>query len=564
VTRVASCLLILLVIAPSLSYGDEYYESQLNKGIRNSDTYAYLLIARASADKENALPLLQEALTSAPDLPAVYFALAKATFSFSAAGILDSVDYIVRGIDTYGRNFWWSFTIAGSLFFSLVFSFVLAVCLILVVRLFPDVPLLSHDMGETAWKSLLPLAAVVLSAASPLLFLGSLAVLIGFYMKRYSRIVVYMFLLFLLFFPLLSKTALRYLNGASSGNLKAIVSVNEAENNGYALTTLQNGNDFASMFSYALALKREGHFEEAIDVYKRLLQKGEDQRVYVNLGNCYVGRYHFDETKTADLEDAVKYYSASLRIKPLASAYYNLSQVSREMLDFTKGEEYFRSALALDRAAVTGYRAVSGRTPNRFVVDETLKPSEFWDYALQLPERISSLGVAVVPPPVVSLGALLLGMVFYVMNSKVRARAYRCRKCNKILCEKCEKRVVWGQMCPECYASLIKLEDMDVRERVARLLSIYDQQRRHRTFLKVLSFFLPGLPQAYAGRILVGFFFLWPFLFLLLLPGIIVLVVPDSHLVSHGFIRWASLCLAGILYVVFHVITRKRIAKGWL
>jgi tetratricopeptide (TPR) repeat protein len=562
--RAALCLIVFLVIAPSLSRAEEYNDLQLNRGIRNSDTYAYLLIEKARADRAGSAELLHEALADAPDLPAVYFALSKATFSLSGPEILNSVDYVIRGIDAYSRNFWWSFTLMGSLFFDLIFSLLMAVTLIVAVRLLPDIPLLSHDISESSWKTALLLLMVVFSAASPLLFLGSMVVLLGFYMKKYSRSVVYLFLLFLLCFPLLSKMASLYLETSSSGSLKAIVAVNESEGNEYAISTLQNRDDFASLFSYALALKREGRYEEAIASYKRLLEKKEDPRVYVNLGNCYVDRYNFDEARKADLEEAVKYYSSCLRMKPLVSAYYNLSQVSREMLDFTKGEEYFRSALTLDRTAVAGYRAISGRKPNRFVADETLKPSEFWDYALSGNVSPSSLGVAAVPPLAVSLAALLLGVVFYLMNSRVRARAYRCRKCYKILCEKCEKRIVWGRMCPECYGSLVRLEEMDVRDRVARLLSIYGQQTRRRNFLKVLSFVMPGLAEVYAGRVFIGLLFLWSFLFLFLFPVMVFLFVPDSHLVSHSFIKWAALFLAVLLYVVFLAITRKRIAKGWL
>ncbi|MDA8432809.1 MAG: tetratricopeptide repeat protein [Nitrospiraceae bacterium] len=562
--RIGGLLLVFLLVLPALSHGDEYYDRQTEKGIRNADTYAYLLIAKAGQDGEKALPLLREALSYDPDLPAVYFALARATFSFSGSGLFDSIDYVIGGIDAYARNFWWSFTLAGSLFFSLVISFVLAVSLIFAVRIFPDVPLLSHDVGEAAWKLSLLVATVALSAVSPLLLIGSVAVLTGLYMKKYNRIVVYMVLLFLFCYPLLSRMALGYLNAASSGSLKAVVQVNESENNDYAVEALHKGDDFASLFSYALALKREGRYDEAISAYSRLLKKKEDPRVYVDLGNCYIGLYNFDETKKGNLEEAAKYYQSALKIRPLVSAYYNLSLVSREMLDFTKGEEYFRSALSLDRAAVAGYRAMSARKLNRFVVDETLKPSELWDYAFRVPERFSTLGVAVVPPAVLSLAALLLGVAFFLLNGSGGSRAYRCRKCNKILCERCETRAVWGQMCPECYSSLIKLEEMDVRERVARLLSIYEQRRRQRTVLKALSFILPGLPEAYAGKILFGLIFLWPVLFLFLLPASVALFVPDSHLVAHGFIKWTSFIVAVMLYAVFHIITRKRIAKGWL
>ena len=123
---------------------------------------------------------------------------------------------------------------------------------------------------------------------------------------------------------------------------------------------------------------------------------------------------------------------------------------------------------------------------------------------------------------------------------------------------------MWGEMCPQCFGSLVKLDELDVKERVSWLLGIYEQQRRHRDTMKVLSFTFPGLTYIYAGRILAGFLFLWPFLFLLLLSITLMTIVPDRQLVSHDFFKWAGLCISAGLYLIFHYITKKRIAKGWL
>ena len=65
---------------------------------------------------------------------------------------------------------------------------------------------------------------------------------------------------------------------------------------------------------------------------------------------------------------------------------------------------------------------------------------------------------------------------------------------------------MWGQMCPQCFRSLIKLEEIEVKERVAQLLSIYEHQKRRRDIMKLLSFIIPGSSQVYAGKVPVTAF----------------------------------------------------------
>jgi len=553
---------------PSQAASENLYEARLNKGMRNFDTYAYVLIKQSLTNRANraeASSLLRKALTYSPDLPATYFELAKVSFSFSASGILDSMDYIIQGIDAYSRNFWWSFAVAGSLFFSFILSFICAIAFLILIRLFSDTPLLAHDIQENYGYALLLPALVVLSIGSPLLFLASILILLGLYMKKIDRVVVYLFCLFLFFSPLCFKTASLFFNTISSGRVKAIVSTNESKDNDYALSVLRTDDDYAALFSYALALKREGFYDQAISVYKRLLEKKPDPRVYVNLGNCYVGLYNFEEGKKHYLNEAMSDYMAATRLNPpLASAYYNLSQISREMLDFTKGNEYFRSALALDRVAVSGYRDIAGRYPNRITADETLTFSDLWNVVRSSPSKVSLFRLTAFPPAVLSFLSLLLLASFHFLGKSEKDRAYRCRKCDTILCAYCEKRLMWRQMCPRCYGSLIKLDELDVRERVSRLLSIYEHQRRRRNTMKILSFLLPGSSQIYAGKMLYGLLFLWPFLFFLSIPFINITFVPDSPWVSHNFLKLPALLAAALVYISSNFITRRRIARGWL
>jgi tetratricopeptide (TPR) repeat protein len=564
VKRPLIALIFFLMLTPSVLGADAFYESQLNQGISNSNAYSYMLIREARQNKAQSADALKKALAYSPDLPAVYFSLSRASFSLSGSGILNSVDYIVQGVSAYSRNFWWSFTLTESLFFSLVLSFVLSIAVLIVLRLFSDMALLTHDLKEGNLHPFVLAGFFLVSLLGPLPFLAGLLVLLGIYMKRLDKAVVYLFLLFLLCSPLIMNSASRLINAYTSGSVRAAVDVNQSQDNGYAITSLKDRDDFVPLFSYALALKREGRFEEAIPLYKRLLEKSQDPRVYVNLGNCYVGLYNFDEQKKAYVEEALRDYQAAVSIKPLASAYYNLSEMSREMLDFPRGDEYFRTALSLDRTAVGAYRAVYSRTPNRVVADETLPPERLWEYVWRRPSATSTFGAMRVPPAFVSVLAVILLAVSYLLDKRQRNKSYRCRKCETVLCQVCEKGLMWGQMCPRCYGAMIKLDESDVKERVARLLSVYSKQRARRAKLKLFSFILPGSAQIYAGRILKGFFFLWPFLFFICIPATNSFFLPDTSLASHVFFNWAALYFAAVIYFISNFITRQRIALGWL
>lgn len=547
---------VFLCSIPALSWGEDFFQKQLNSGIRNSDVYSYLLIQQAHQNNSESVKSLEQALVHSPDLPAVYFELARAKLSFSVIGILDSIDFIIQGIDAYLRNFWWSFTMAGALFFSLVISFSLAILIIIMIRLFSDIPLISHDINENRLKAFILLALIPLALASPYLLLAGILVLLGIYMTRSDKSVVYLFLALLLLFPFILKTASLFIHIPASGAVRAIVEVNESKGNNYAITALTAENDYVALFSRALALKRTGRYEDAISLYSRLADHRQDPKVFINLGNCYVG--------LNDYEKAVSYYFKAIEIKSLASAYYNLSQISRETFDFQKGDEHFKSSLALDRFAVSRYRAIYGRSPNRLVVDETLSFAELWDYVADKPRKASSLSIAVIAPVFMPLFSIALASGFFLVSKRFRFRAYRCRRCDTILCTKCEKRLIWGQMCPQCYRSLVKLDELDVKERVARLLSIYAHQKKRRDIMTILSFILPGSPLIFSGRILKGLLFLWPFLFFVLVPVMTTFFGAGSPIMSHSFVNWTALLIAAMIYGVTNIVTRQRIAKGWL
>lgn len=553
IQRILLCIMLLLL--PSLTAGETPYDEQLNKGIRNSDPSAYILIEESKTENAKSTELLREALKHSPDLPAAYFELAKARVSFQPDRVFEAVDYMLQGISIYRQNFWWSFMLASSLLTSLLLSFLLTTGIIILIRLLKDIPLISHEIQENR-KKVLMLLVLVPAFFGPLYLLGSLLILLGLYMTRWDKVVLYLYLVFLLSSPWTFYALSTAMSAPASGALKAVVEVNEARGNTYALSVLQNRENPVEIFSYALASKREGKYDEAIASYNKLLALRPDPRVYNNLANCYVALQNMEEAK--------ELYKKSAQMRPSAAALYNLSQVYRETLDFGKGGEYFLDAQRRDVNAVSQFRAIFSRKPNRFVIDEDLPESVLWNHARTKTYRISTMGLSLLPPWAIPAVAVFMGILFFGMNGRIKNRAYRCTRCGKIMCSKCEKHILWGHMCPQCFKSLVKLDELDARERIARILNVYEHKKTQRDIIKIITLFLPGSGFIYAGNIIRGMLFLWPFLFFLLIPLANSFFVVGMPKFSHLWLNLVSLVLMVIVYSLANIITRRRILKGWL
>ncbi len=530
---------------------EDIYESRLDKGLRNSEPYSYLLMEMARQDRANARGLLNEARRYSPDLPAVYFELGRENFSLSAKGLFQGLDFFRQGLRAYGRNFWWEFSLAGLLYLCLSFSLFLSIVVVLLIRVSPEAGLILHEAMEERKRLLLFAIPAVLSLLGPIAFLAGALFLIGLYLKKENKAVTYAAVLFLLFSPVIMRGAWTFLSAPST--LKAVVSVNEGKDNRYALWVLKGRDDFASLFSYALALKREGNYQEAAEANGRLISRlpKPDARVYINLGNSFYGSQTLDSAKES--------YQRSIGITPLPSAYYNLSQVYRETLDFVKGDEYFLEAARLSPEAVSRFSAVLSSNPNRFVVDETLPASLFWEYALaDRNGRWSFLEVATI------FIALVMIPGFYLLDKRIKYRAQRCKRCGAVFCSKCSREITWGEMCPRCYGSLIKIDEVDSKERIARLLSIYQTQAKRRKTARLASYILPGAGQIYSGKVLAGMIFLWPFLFSLTLLLANSFPAAGPFPFCHVWISPLALVLLMLSYASSVLHLKRRIQKGWL
>jgi tetratricopeptide (TPR) repeat protein len=552
--RFFGCLLFgLLFYMPGFCFGQDVYNEQLNRGIRNNEPYSYILYKKAAGDPADARQLLSDAVKHSPDFPAVYFALAWRSFSISPDGIFGFSHYMMEGIGAYGRNFWWQTGIYGLFYISFLLAFVLTVAVVIAIRLPMDIELIRHDIKEDGRNLFMLGIILVFSFLGPVFFLAGALFVLGFYMKRLDRALVYVTLVFLTFSPLMLSASNRFFS-LPAPEMRAIVSVNEGHGNLYAIDVLKGRADFPSRFSYALALKREGRCDEAMEHLKALIEATNDPRPYVNLGNCYIAK--------GDMEAAKGLYAKANEIKPSVRALYNLSQVYRTTFDYPKGDEYYLKAKDLDRDRVIRFTAISSTDPNRLVIDERLTKDEFWKFADGHVK--DSVDPFTVNSYVLVISALFAIVLFFILERTVKNRAYRCVKCNVTICGVCSSDISWGNMCRECYTATVKLGSKETKERVARLLSIYEHQSKRRDTIRLLSFAPPGVAYIYAGRALLGAILLCIFLFFL----IFVVLNPLFHTGLYGFShKWLNLPLVLsmiALYALTNMVVKRRLDAGWL
>lgn len=550
ILKAAICLLLLMMSLPALSHSGQ---DRIQHGLISNEPYSYSLMKRADNNQDRRLELLEKAVSESPDFPPAYFRLSHANLRNLPEGLFTWSYYFLEGLKAYGRNWWWLLDLSGLVTISLLASFLLVLLMTVAMRLPKEFPLLTHDIREDK-KHLLLLPLFLLTAVfGPLIFLASVLMLLGLYFRKKDRFIVYLVLLLTAGAPLLTNW-LNTVYSASNPVVRAIVEVNENRGNRLALEALAGKEDFYSRFSRGLALEREGRYPEAIESYSGALALEREARVYVNLGNCY--------QMAGNTEKAREMYEASIGIRPSAAAYFNLSKIHREKFDFAGGDEMYRQAAKLDPDRISSFVRSTEKSPAKSALDEELGFSDFYAVVWNLKKDFWRLSVWTPEPLLIAVPVCLL-VLYFIYLRKGRIRAYRCSRCSKILCPRCEQGQ-WGQMCKECYQSLVKLEALDPKERVSRLLRIHGYQVKRGALLKMLSFAPPGIAYLYAGKITSGILLLWTFLFFVLLAALNPFFRTGLSGMSHAWLGPVSITALVLIYIFSIFRVRRKQGEGWL
>ena len=523
--------------------------------LKENEPLSYVLMKRAANDPAHSGDILARALSASPDFPPVYFSLAARDFRDFPNGFLGWFYYSVEGLKAYGRNWWWAMDLSGLLIFALVWSFFISLTVMVLLRLSREFPLLKHDINEDRKHFFLFLVPAAGAFFGPFFFLASVFLLLGLYFPKRDRVLVYLVMLFFALVPYLTGWAEGVYHMATPG-MRAVVAVNEGTDNSLALEALGGRRDFDGLFSYGLAAGRAGEFSDAIASYSAAIDKKKDARAYVNLGNCYF--------LLGEPDKAVQLYQTSIGIRPGAAAYFNLAQVNRDALDYEEGAELYKQAVSIDPSRVSRFMNSAGKNASGGkLMDDTLGMRDFYGLFEKVRggQKASSVGLY---PSLLAPAAVFLAVFFFFYGTKGKLRAFRCSRCGKILCERCEKELYWGRMCSDCYRSLVKIEVLDPKKRVARLLKIHGGQLKRSALIRALGFAPPGIAHTYGGNILQGMLLLWGFLFFLLTALLNPLFTVGLSTMGHVWLNAVSAIGIGLLYVLSFAGIRRRQGREWL
>lgn len=550
--KISGAVAAIALFMASSTLGAVTRSDVLGKGLRSDypSSYALMLKAQKAGTAKEKRELLKEALTLSPDLPGLYFALARA----SLPDLSGSMDYLVRGAKAYGKNFWWSMDLKGLLYVGLMLSLLFTFALTGVLRFFRDLPLIAHDMSENKAKLLLLPVAFLPVALGLTGFIAGLLFLSGFYLRKKNKAVFYLAALIMLLSPFFLRIANTYFSSPSP-EIRAVVAVNEFRDNDFAIRTLQRSAGFLPRFSYATALKREGRIQESIGIFSSLAAQQPGAKVYTNLGNAYVAAGRYDDAKES--------YNKALKYGRSAITLYNLSQVYRDEFDYSTGDKYYDEALASDKGLVTSFTEIAGKTPNRLVVDETFSKDDLEKFAGENRARMINIYPAS-PYSASAAGAALL-VLFAFLDKAMTSRAYRCSRCGRVACPKCTtRRGVGRNICRECYRLQVAPDAETPQARVARILSSSEQKNRAMAFMRFLSFSPPGIVQIYSGRVFAGFVYLWLFLFAAFTFALNPLFTTGMAFFSHGWLSPLLVAALIALYLLSILTSQRRIQRGWL
>ncbi len=524
-------------------------EYRAEKGLRNLEPYSLTLInkglkAYGEKREEETVYLLKQAKELSPDLPLPYLYLARINFSLSSVGFSSASGYLIEAWKAFINNFRWSFQTAGMLSISLFLAFYTSIIVFLVAVISTKLRLYIHDVAEDKRKIFFLLPSGVL------IFLGPILGLIGFifpfwkYIKRKERVLVSSSIVIVLVLVFAAPMVSLFINGLQDKTLQNVVKINEGFYTGDTLEIPESGRGYEAAFAEALNLKRKGYYNEAIAVYKELLEKKEDAKVYNNLADAYIGLGNNDM--------AMSFYDRALRIKKMASTYFNLSQIYREKFDFNNAKEFYLKAMEIDLEKVTFYNSVKGITANRFVMDETFDNKELWKIVFQRSQYDKSIGkmLSFLNREFSIILILFLTIALYASDKYIPSGAYRCKRCGEIHCGKCERKISRDDVCHACHKTLVRVGELTPQERVEKILEIQHHKNRRNQNLKVLTLIFPGIGHIYYGWTVSGFIRLFLSCFFSLSTVLwLYIPTPVSMNILASVIKWMSAAGLIIVYV---------------
>ena len=557
---------------------DPLYQLKLDKGLLNVPVLSFLLIrasetARKKGDEDQAIQAAAYAVKFSPDLPEPYYELARDLWYQNPFQLHKTLSEVFKGIARHFQYYPSSVKLVFNTFYILSNAVLMTFIVFGIIVLIRYLPLYTYDIRKNMAQEIptllinsLKILVLFIPFFLRLDILWSIffwSVLLWGYISKREKQLVAIFLIALVYLPFFLRSSSSTLDGASSD---IIFEMNQANHEDWGKGTeeklkawlVTHPNDPEVLFSLGLAEKRQGHYPEAAEFYRRAIQ--QDPRfseAVSNLGNVYLAQ------KQTTL--AIASYQQAIGIHPSRGAYYyNLWRAySQESYLSAKIDQTFQKAQQLDPELISYYSIIDSPNLNRLLIDETLPPLRFWKRVLdqfvgregflfplfkawfeKTPSRVPFL------TPVLFLG-FLIGMGRYC-----RAKRFftRCPMCGSPTHRFYSGTSGQDFICFNCYRMFIQKEKLHPKVVEKKSYQVQQFQKQSHFISRFLSFFLVGFGYLWREQIFKGLFLLFIFFVFILRfvywGGAIPSPFPRLSLNLWRWIFWGGLFLIFYLFSV--------------
>jgi len=556
---------------------NQLYQLKLDKGVQNVPVLSFLLIraseqARKKGDNDQAIQMVTYSIKFSPDLPDPYFELARDLWHQNPFQLHKILSEVFKGMAVEFQYYPSSVKLFFNIFYILSNAILMTFIIFGIVIMIRYLPLYTYDIRKNMVQEIsgllinsLKILILFIPFFLRLDILWSIffwSVLLWGYVSKREKQFILIFLIVLVYLPFFVRSSSSFLDGASSD---IILEMNQTNHEDWGRGTeeklrawlLTHPNDAEVLFSLGLAEKRQGHYPEAGEFYRRAIQ--QDPRfseALSNLGNVYLAQ------KQTTL--AIGSYQQAAGINPVRGAYYyNLYRAySQESYLSGKINQALQRAQELDPALISYYSMIDSSNLNRLVIDETLTPQSLWMRFLdqfigregflfplfkawfeKTPSRVPFL------TPVLFLGFLI------AMARYCRAKRFltRCPMCGSPT-----YRFYLGTsdqefICFNCYRMFMQKEKLHPKIVEKKSFQVQQFQTQNHLISRFLSFFLVGFGYLWREQVFKGVFVLFIFFIFILRfvywGGAIPSPFPRVSLTLCRWIFWGGFFL--IFYIFF-------------
>lgn len=518
-------------------------EVKLDSGLDNVTGIAAALAAEARAlqaeEKDaEAIAAAVAATTIAPDYATAWTTLARVQLGARKIGpAFASVQGAVRAS---ARNLRSKVRILGNAGIAALAGVFLCYGIFLLVAFVRHARFLAHDFRHAladnmpAWLAaiiLLPfLMFPLVFGVGPFVLLAWWSVVLWIKFATRERIVVAVFLVLGASMPLLlEKVALPFaFEGGDAARLHAAIHEDELTARDFQELEAFAGetNDADVLLTLANAHRRTGRYQKARELYEKAREAGAGGAAWIGLGDVHYA--------LGELPAAIAAFEKALATGDASrlAAQFNLSQIHAERTDLAKAtaaldaakqidaetcERFIRQMLPPARKNVVtadGMTLVAAAYGNRFLMTRTIGDAALLARAARGAPAIAARTWAGISPavplrtvPWIFGGTLLAcGLLTLAFRDAVPSRP--CPRCGRSLCVRCDGPPLEDDICTQCFHAFVQSEGVDPKARAAKEMEILrNHDRRHRR-RKLMSLFLPGAGQVFAGETIRGVIFL--------------------------------------------------------